>query len=130
MSTTTTGNLTDYGATRVAADVLARVATLHLMSVAGGETAGGGTEFDAVDYAAADPTSAFAVDPLDTTRFLNSEAAIVWGTPASNWGTAVEIRGRNADGYDECYWTISPGIECEEGAPVRVPVDGLTQAFQ
>src|SRR3990172_1736906 len=104
----TTGNLTDYGEEILAAYLLLQIDTLHLMSAAGGETPGAGTEFDAGDYA---PLAAvFDVDPEDLSRFLNSDAALVFGTPATNWGTCVEIRGRNGYGEDVTYWTISPGI--------------------
>ena len=124
----TVGNLTDYGERITIAYLLTQIATIHLMSVAGGETPGGGTEFTAVDYAGQAHT--FAVDPGDTSRIINSGGAIAFGTPATNWGSCVELRGRNGYGEDVMYWTLAPAVLCEQGAPVRIPVSMLIEYMQ
>lgn len=126
MATTTTGNATDYGEEILTDYLITQITELGLFSVAGGED-GDGTEFDAADYARVAVTM---VKQASVDTSANSGGAINFGTPATDWGTCVEIVGFNGYGYAVAYWTVSPGVDCDAGAPVRIPVSGLTQRVE
>lgn len=125
----TTNNLTDNGEQRTAAYWQAQTLWAALMSVAGGE-AGPGTEFSAGDYGRVAVPWNVDTESLDTV--VNDAAALEFGTPATDWGTCVEVRLFDAEteGNAWFYYTIDPGVACDAGAPVRIPIDSLSERAQ
>ena len=124
----TTACATTYGEANLAAHVETWTLYAALMSVAGGNTGASGTEFDAVDYDRQVVT--FAADPLNDGKLVNT-AAIEWGTPATDWGDAAEVRLFDAltSGEAQFYMTLSPAVACDAGAPVLIPAGQLTITF-
>lgn len=125
----TTNNLTDYGEETTARYWQSQTLYAALMSAAGGE-AGPGTEFNAADYERIPVV--WAVDSESEDTISNDVSAIEFGTPAANWGTAVEVRLFDAlsGGNAWFYYTIDPGVACDAGAPVRIPVGSLSERAQ
>lgn len=127
---TTSANATDYGEIMIADYMATLTLEIALMSVAGGETKMGGTEFDAADYARQPVT--FVVDPDNPDTLINSGGSIAFGTPLTDWGICVELRAyRTTDyGEDVLYWTLSTPVACDAGAPVSIPINELTERIE
>jgi hypothetical protein len=117
---------TDYGEMAIAGYVASWTLWVGLMTTAGGETKNGGVEVSAGDYARKQVT--FVVDPLNPDKVVNSGAALAFGTPATNWGDVVELRAFTLEtgGDDMLYWTLATATACDAGAPVSVPLNGLS----
>lgn len=125
----TNNNLTDNGEQRTAGYWQSMGYWAALMSVAGGE-AGPGTEFSAGDYGRV--AVPWNVDTESPDTVINDLLALEFGTPATNWGTAVEVRlydDETAGGAWFAY-TLDPGVACDAGAPVRIPVGSLSERAQ
>ena len=123
---TTTVQATDYGEMAIAGYIASWTLWVGLMTAAGGETKNGGTEVSAVDYGRKQLT--FIVDPLNPDKVVNSGAALAFGTPATNWGDVVELRAYTLEtgGDDMLYWTLTEATACDAGAPVSIPINGLS----
>jgi hypothetical protein len=117
---------TDYGEMCIAGYIASMTLYVGLMTTAGGETKNGGVEVSEGDYARQQVT--FIVDPTNKDKVVNSGAALAFGTPATNWGDVVELRAFSelTGGDDLFYWTLSVPVACDAGAPVSVPISGLS----
>ena len=123
---TTQGAGTDYGEMCIAGYMASMTLWIGLMTTAGGETKNGGVEVSEGDYARKQVT--FVVDPSNPDKIINSGAALAFGTPATNWGDVVELRAYSEEtsGDDLYYWTLAAAVACDAGAPVSIPINGLS----
>lgn len=86
-----------------------------------------GTEFSAVDYAR------IAVVMNETgalSLIFDNDGALEFGTPATNWGTALGVSLYDAltGGNLLAFYDITaPGVACDAGAPVSIPAAALIQ---
>lgn len=125
----TTNNLTDYGEERTAGYWAAQTLYAALMTTGGGE-AGPGTEVSAGDYERIEVPWDIDAESGDT--IINADGAVDFGIPLVDWGTVGEVRLYDSPtgGNAWLYYTIDPGVACDEGAPVRIPIDSLSQRAQ